>query len=100
MAILSKDQQSKLRNLTPGLEREQTYKNIPIAVGKVTMAASPTTVTVPGLLATDIVVASIDTNDTTGAGVITATCGTGEISITSSEVTSADGVVGYAVYKA
>jgi hypothetical protein len=100
MATISTFQQDKLKNSLPAFRENEAYKNIPVAVGKVTMDAASKDVTIAGVVAEDIVIASIESDDTTGAGVITATAAAGKITVTSTEVTTGDGVVNYAVYKA
>ena len=71
-----------------------------IATAEVTMDESPKVITLTGALETDKVIASITSDDTTGAGVITSAVTADTVTITSSQVTTGDGVVTYTVQRA
>jgi hypothetical protein len=99
MPNLSNEHIARLKHGTPNLNREDAYRFIPIAFGDVIMTASPKEVTISNLLATDRVIASIEKDDNSGAGAITANVTAGKITFTSSVVTTGDGIINYVVYR-
>lgn len=101
MAILiDNDQIARIKLALPDFKRQNSYKLIPIAAGQIDpMDASPKDVTLANVVATDTVIASIEKDDTTGAGVITAKADAGKITITSSEVSTGNGIINYVVYR-
>jgi hypothetical protein len=68
--------------------------------GKATVTASPLVIALPEILPTDIVVATLQSDDTGGSlgGILTASAGTDQITITTVNApTTGDAVVGYSI---
>lgn len=71
-----------------------------VAAGEHTMATADEDIAITGVLATDIVIVSLLSADTTGAGILTGTAEADNVNITSTEVTTGDGVASYVVIRA
>jgi len=84
--------------ITDRIDDDDAYEIV--AAGEHTMATADEDITISGLLATDIVTVSYLSYDTTGAGTLTAECEAGNLSITTTEATTGDGVVSYLVIRA
>lgn len=100
MADITAEQARRVEHATPGTVAGKLGNRIPIAVGRHTMATNAETVTLSRVVATDVVVGSIEKQaGTTPLGVLILTVGAGQITINSDSAGDADGIVNFLVFR-
>jgi acetyl-CoA carboxylase beta subunit len=86
----------------PGSASFTSFAGSILAVGTVTMATQSVATTITGVAATDIVIATMKSNDTGGTlgSIVTAAATTNTVTIaTSAAPTTGNGVIGYMVIR-
>lgn len=86
----------------PGIASFTAFAGSILAVGEVTMATQSVATAVPGVLATDLVIATMQSNDTGGTlgSIVTAGASANTVTLaTSAAPTTGDGVINFIVIR-
>ena len=97
--LVSNESKELLNNAIPANNRAQLGTKLNgVISGQHTMATTSEAITITGVLATDIAVVTVQSDDTGGAmGLLTATCSADTLTITAAASTNNDGVVNYII---